>query len=108
MIFPLLRRLLSSTANVQPVSPDAYGQAPGGRYDRYLLVSTDPAAVQRNPLLQIIDICIPASVKPTVADALRHSHRIGSRTSVGLHLRGRLGRCIDVLITVTGVLASFL
>jgi hypothetical protein len=31
-----------------------------------------------------------------------HPHRIGSRTSVALHLEGRLGRCIDVLITVTG------
>lgn len=62
--------------NVQPVSPDAYGQAPEVvRYDRYLLVSTDPAAVQRDPLLQIIDIRIPASVKPTVADALRYALR---------------------------------
>ncbi|WP_310657522.1 acetyltransferase [Serratia nevei] len=31
-----------------------------------------------------------------------HPHRIGSRTSVALHLEGRLGRCIDVLITVAG------
>ncbi|MBH3322459.1 acetyltransferase [Serratia ureilytica] len=31
-----------------------------------------------------------------------HLHRIGSRTSVALHLEGRLGRCIDVLITVAG------
>ncbi|HGE8286744.1 TPA: acetyltransferase [Serratia marcescens] len=31
-----------------------------------------------------------------------HPHRIGSRTSVALHLEGRQGRCIDVLITVTG------
>ncbi|MEL5589524.1 acetyltransferase [Serratia ureilytica] len=31
-----------------------------------------------------------------------HPHRIGSRTSVALHLEGRLGRCIDVLITVIG------
>ncbi|NLU16664.1 MAG: pilus assembly protein PilL [Serratia liquefaciens] len=62
--------------NVQPVSPDAYGQAPEVvRYDRYLLVSTDPAAVQRDPLSQIIDIRIPASVKPTVADALRYALR---------------------------------
>lgn len=62
--------------NVQPVSPDAYGQAPEVvRYDRYLLVSTDPAAVQRDPLSQIIDIRIPVSVKPTVADALRYALR---------------------------------
>ncbi|MBH2547603.1 acetyltransferase [Serratia marcescens] len=31
-----------------------------------------------------------------------HPHRIGSRTSVALHLEGRLGRYIDVLLTVTG------
>ncbi|MFP1878508.1 acetyltransferase [Lonsdalea quercina] len=31
-----------------------------------------------------------------------HPHRIGSRTSVALHLEGRRGRGIDVLITVTG------
>ncbi|HGM5813776.1 acetyltransferase [Serratia ureilytica] len=31
-----------------------------------------------------------------------HPHRIGRRTSVALHLEGRLGRCIDVLITVAG------
>lgn len=31
-----------------------------------------------------------------------HPHRIGSRTSVALHLEGHLGRCIDVLITVAG------
>lgn len=31
-----------------------------------------------------------------------HPHRIGSRTSVALHLEGRLGRCIDVLITMAG------
>ncbi len=61
------------TRNVQPVSPDAYTQAPEVvRYGRYLLVSTDPAAVQRDPLSQIIDIRIPASVNPTVADALRY------------------------------------
>ena len=64
------------TRNVQPVSPDVYGQAPEVvRYDRYLLVSTDPAAVQRDPLSQVIDIRIPASVNPTVADALRYALR---------------------------------
>ncbi len=31
-----------------------------------------------------------------------HPHRIGSRTCVALHLEGRLGRCIDALITVAG------
>ncbi|MFP1878525.1 pilus assembly protein PilL [Lonsdalea quercina] len=80
---PLQQRDVSSvtppvtvTRNVQPVAPDVYAQAPEVvRYDRYLLVSTDPAAVQRDPLSQIIDIRIPASVKPTVADALRYALR---------------------------------
>ncbi|ENG5922090.1 PilL N-terminal domain-containing protein [Serratia marcescens] len=80
---PLQQRDISSVTssvtvnrNVQPVSPDTYGQAPEVvRYDRYLLVSTDPAAVQRDPLSQIIDIRIPALVKPTVADALRYALR---------------------------------
>lgn len=80
---PLQQRDVSSvtppvtvTGNVQPVSPDVYARAPEVvRYDRYLLVSTDPASVQRDPLSQIIDIRIPASVKPTVADALRYALR---------------------------------
>jgi hypothetical protein len=41
---------------------------------------------------------LPGPVRFTV-----HPHRIGCRTSVALHLEGRLGRCIDVLITVTGI-----
>ncbi|BEM75686.1 lipoprotein (plasmid) [Serratia marcescens] len=64
------------TRNVQPASQDVYGRTPEVvRYDRYLLVSTDPAAVQRDPLSQVIDIRIPASVNPTVADALRYALR---------------------------------
>ncbi|WP_211130803.1 PilL N-terminal domain-containing protein [Serratia surfactantfaciens] len=75
-ISPVVTPSVTVTRNVQPVSPDAYGQVPEVvRYDRYLLVSTDPAAVQRDPLSQIIDIRIPASVKPTVADALRYALR---------------------------------
>lgn len=67
------------TRNVQPVSPDMDARAPEVvRYDRYLLVSTDPVAVQRDPLSQIIDIRIPASLTPTVADALRYAlHQSG-------------------------------
>lgn len=61
------------TRNVQPLgdvsSPEVV------RYDRYLLVSTDPLAAQRDPLSQIIDIRIPSSVQPTVADAMRYALR---------------------------------
>ena len=66
---------VSVSRNVQPVSPDIYAQpAPEVvRYDRYLLVSTAPQAAQRDPLSQMIDIRIPASLKPTVADAMRYA-----------------------------------
>lgn len=64
------------TRNVQPASSDIYDQVPEVvRYDRYLLVSTDPAAVQRDPLSQLIDMRIPSSVTPTVGDALRYALR---------------------------------
>ncbi|HBD1844118.1 TPA: PilL N-terminal domain-containing protein [Salmonella enterica] len=59
--------------NIQAVSPDEYAQPTEVvRYDRYLLVNTDPMAIQRDPLSQIIEINIPSSLKPTVADALRY------------------------------------
>ena len=45
------------------------------RYDRYLLVSTDPQAAQRDPLSQIIDIRIRHPCIPAVADALRYALR---------------------------------
>lgn len=62
------------TRNVQTVMPDEYARTPEVvRYDRYLLVSTDPMAAQRDPLSQIIDIRIPSSLRPTVADALRYT-----------------------------------
>lgn len=69
---------LSSTlnSNVQSAADDVYQRenAPQVvRYDRYLLVSTDPSAAQRAPLEQIIDIRIPASLTPTVADAMRYA-----------------------------------
>ncbi|WP_340616869.1 PilL N-terminal domain-containing protein [Xenorhabdus entomophaga] len=61
------------TRNVQPVSPDIYGQKPEVvRYGRYLLVSTDPTEAQRDPLSLLMDIHIPVSLKPTVADAMRY------------------------------------
>ncbi|MBD2816557.1 PilL N-terminal domain-containing protein [Xenorhabdus sp. Flor] len=60
------------TQNSQSVSPDIYQQAPEVvRYGRYLLVSADPTAAQRDPLSQLIEVHIPVSQHPTVADALR-------------------------------------
>ncbi|MFD1802163.1 PilL N-terminal domain-containing protein [Mixta tenebrionis] len=62
------------TRNVQPVAPDEYARTPEVvRYDRYLLVSTAPMVAQRDPLSQVIDIRIPSSLHPTVADALRYA-----------------------------------
>lgn len=62
--------------NVRPANPDVYAGAATPevvRYDRYLLVNTAPDTVQRDPLSQVIDIRIPASLKPTVADAMRYA-----------------------------------
>ncbi|CDG22264.1 putative pilL protein (fragment) [Xenorhabdus poinarii G6] len=61
------------TRNIQPVLPDIYQPPPEVvRYGRYLLVSIDPTAAQRDPLAQLIDIHIPVSQHPTVFDALRY------------------------------------
>ncbi|MCW6527989.1 PilL N-terminal domain-containing protein [Yersinia ruckeri] len=64
------------SSNVQSARPDAFA-APLEvvRYDRYLLVSTSPSQAQRAPLEQVIDIRIPASLTPTVADAMRYALR---------------------------------
>ena len=59
--------------NVQTVAMDEYARPEVVRYDRYLLVSTDPRVAQRDPLSQIIDIRIPNTLHPTVADALRYT-----------------------------------
>ena len=61
------------TRNAQPATQDVYAHPPEVvRYDRYLMVSTDPVVAQRDPLSQNINISIPASQNPTVADALRY------------------------------------
>jgi len=65
---------VSVSRNVQTPADDPYGREPEVvRYDRYLLVSTVPQAAQQDPLSQIIDIRIPPSVQPTVADAMRYA-----------------------------------
>ena len=65
---------VSVSRNIQASADDVYARTPEVvRYDRYLLVSTDPQAVQRDPLSQIIDVRIPSSVQPTVADAMRYA-----------------------------------
>ncbi|POW54883.1 pilus assembly protein PilL [Candidatus Pantoea alvi] len=65
---------VSVSRNIQTPADDVYARTPEVvRYDRYLLVSTDPQAVQRDPLSQIIDVRIPSSVQPTVADAMRYA-----------------------------------
>lgn len=61
------------SSNVQTAAADEYARRPQViRYDRYLLLSTDPLSVQRDPLSQIIQTRIPASLAPTVADALHY------------------------------------
>jgi type IV pili sensor histidine kinase/response regulator len=73
-VSPMVGVTLSS--NVRSAQPDVFATPlEVVRYDRYLLVSTSPALAQRAPLEQVIDIHIPASVTPTVADAMRYALR---------------------------------
>lgn len=73
-VSPLAGVQLSS--NVQSARPDMFAMPlEVVRYDRYLLVSTSPSQAQRAPLEQVIDIRIPASISPTVADAMRYALR---------------------------------
>ncbi|EGO0724166.1 TPA: PilL N-terminal domain-containing protein [Escherichia coli] len=65
-----------NTGQAQPVSPDIYPSAPEVvRYDRYRLVDISPSQAQRYPLEQIVHLRIPASVSPTVGDALHYALR---------------------------------
>ncbi|EPD1271275.1 PilL N-terminal domain-containing protein [Escherichia coli] len=65
-----------NTGLAQPVSPDIYPSAPEVvRYDRYRLVDISPSQAQRYPLEQIVHLRIPASVSPTVGDALHYALR---------------------------------
>ncbi|QHC91335.1 PFGI-1 class ICE element type IV pilus protein PilL2 [Pseudomonas chlororaphis] len=67
-----------SSRNPDMLSPDLY---PGGavpekepvvRYGRYTLVSTLPDSGQRDLMAQIIDVNIPANMKPNVRDAMQY------------------------------------
>lgn len=71
---PIAGGKLSSISRL--ANPDIFASPPEVvRYDRYLLVSTSPSVAQRAPLEQVIDIRIPASLSPTVADAMRYALR---------------------------------
>lgn len=56
-------------ARSQPV-PDDW--IPVARYGRYTLVELAPEAAQRDLLLQVIDVSMPATLPATVGDALRY------------------------------------
>lgn len=67
-----------SSRNPDMLAPDLY---PGGavpekepvvRYGRYTLVSTLPESGQRDLMAQIIDVNIPANMKPNVRDAMQY------------------------------------
>lgn len=48
------------------------GWVPVVRYGRYTLVELAPEAAQRDLLLQVIDVSMPATLPATVGDALRY------------------------------------
>lgn len=59
-------------AQAAPQTPELI---PVVRYGRYTLVELSPTAAQRDLLLQIIDVAIPADARATVGDGLRHALR---------------------------------
>ena len=68
-----------NSRNPDLLAPDLYPSGavpekePVVRYGRYTLVSTLPAAGQRDLMAQIIDISIPANMNPDVRDAMQYA-----------------------------------
>lgn len=65
-----------SSRNPELLQPDLYPKGavsePQVRYGRYTLVNTAPEIEQRDLMAQIIDVNIPANMKPTVRDAMQY------------------------------------
>ena len=65
-----------SSRNPELLQPDLYPKdavsEPQVRYGRYTLVNTAPETEQRDLMAQIIDVNIPANMKPTVRDAMQY------------------------------------
>lgn len=65
-----------SSRNPELLQPDPYPKGavsePQVRYGRYTLVNTAPETEQRDLMAQIIDVNIPANMKPTVRDAMQY------------------------------------
>ena len=69
---------IDSSRNPAWLRPDLYPEGvqpspePGVRHGRYTLVSTAPAAEQRDLMAQIIDVSIPVGVRPSVHEAMEY------------------------------------
>ncbi|MDT3723211.1 pilus assembly protein PilL, partial [Pseudomonas oryzihabitans] len=65
-----------SSRNPELLQPDLYPKVAvlehQVRYGRYTLVNTAPETEQRDLMAQIIDVNIPANMKPTVRDAMQY------------------------------------
>jgi conjugative transfer region protein (TIGR03748 family) len=104
----------SSRAAEPAISPPQY--IPVVRYGRYTLVELEPTEVQRDLLLQVIDVSLPDTVQATVAGALNHVlRRSGYRLCSGPETDGldalplpaahyRIGPMVlrDALLTLAG------
>lgn len=67
--------VFDNSRNPGLLTPDLYPVAPSERevrYGRYALVNTTPGVEQRDLMAQIIDINIPANMRPTVHDAMQY------------------------------------
>lgn len=75
---PALKPAFDSSRNPDLLAPDLYPNGaisekePVVRYGRYTLVSTLPTSGQRDLMAQIIDVNIPANMKPNVRDAMQY------------------------------------
>lgn len=58
-----------AASDVAPTTPD---YIPVVRQGRYTLVELAPAAAQRDLLLQVVDVSLPADAHASVGDGLRH------------------------------------
>jgi len=63
----------ASPAASPSAAPLPDGWIPVVRYGRYTLVELVPQAAQRDLLLQVVDVSLPATTPATVGDGLRHA-----------------------------------
>lgn len=52
--------------------------------------------------LEVMRQMVLGRLQTPVASVVCHPHRVGRSNSVAVHIEGQLGRCVDILVTVSG------